>query len=67
MNTDDGYLKASRYDLPAQTHNRQVFHRHLVARPWHAFALAVGMGLLGALAAFNWIDAPRWHAHPWMG
>lgn len=67
MNTDQHYLKASRYDLKAQAHNRRMFHRTLVAHPWRALLFAIGMGLLGANAAFNWIDAPRWNDHLWMG
>ncbi len=67
MDSDERYIKASRYNLEAQTHNRRVFHRRLVASPWLALVLAIGMGLLGTNAAFNWVDAPRWNRHPWMG
>jgi hypothetical protein len=67
MESDDVYRKASRYDLRAQAHNRRVFHRHLLARPWQALVCAIGMSLLGANAAFNWVDAPAWHRQPWQG
>ena len=67
MDSGDLYIKASRYDLKAQAYNRRVFHRHLVLRPWRALVLAVGMGMLGAMAVFNWVDAPQWNRHPWMG
>jgi drug/metabolite transporter (DMT)-like permease len=39
----------------------------LVTQPSRAFLFAIGMGLLGANAAFNWIDARPWNDHPWMG
>lgn len=64
---DDRYVKASRYDLKAQSHNRQVFHRHLLMHPWQALSCAIGMSLLAANAALNWMEAPRWIRHPWMG
>jgi hypothetical protein len=67
MESGDRYIKASRYDLKAQAHNRRVFHRELVSRPWRAFALAIGMSILGANAAFNLLNAPGWNRHPWMG
>ena len=67
MESDARYIKASRYDLKAQSHNRRVFHRALVARPWRALVLAIGMSLLGANAIFNVVDAPGWNRHPWMG
>lgn len=67
MESDDRYIKASRYDLKAQFHNHGVFHRDLVARPRLAFACALGMGLLSACAAFNLVDAPQWTSHPFMG
>ncbi len=67
MRQDDQYLKASRYDLKAQAHNRWVFHRQMVAQPWMALVCGIGMSLLGAAAMFNWIDAPRWQDHPWQG
>ena len=47
MEYGDRYIQASRYDLKAQSHNRRVFHRELVSRPWRAFALAIGMSILG--------------------
>ena len=67
MESEDHYIKASRYDLKAQSHNRWVFHREVVARPWHALACAIGMSILGLNAAFNLVDAPGWNSHPWMG
>ena len=67
MESEDHYIKASRYDLKAQSHNRRVFNRKLVARPWRAFACAIGMSILGLNAAFNLVDAPGWNSHPWMG
>ena len=67
MEFEDHYIKASRYDLKAQSHNRRVFHREVVARPLRAFACAIGMSILGANAAFNLVDAPGWSRHPWMG
>lgn len=67
MVSDDRYIKASRYDLKSQSHNRRIFHCHLVARPWFAFACALGMGLLSANAAFNLVNAPQWTSHPFMG
>jgi hypothetical protein len=30
MESDDRYIKASRYDLKTQAHNSRVFHRELV-------------------------------------
>ena len=66
-NLDHSYRKASRYDLTAQVHNRQVFHQHLVTNPWQALQFSIGMGLLGAAAAFNSIDVSRWNKHPWQG
>ncbi len=67
MESGDPYIKASRYDLKAQAHNRRLFHRELVKRPGYAFVLAVGMSMLGANAAFNLVDAPGWSRHAWMG
>ena len=67
MASEDRYIKASRYDLKAQSHNRRVFHRELVARPWRALACAIGMSLLAVNAGFNLIDVPQWDRHPWMG
>jgi hypothetical protein len=67
MESDARYIKASRYDLKAQSHNRRVFHRELVARPWRAFACAIGISILGVNAVFNLLDAPRWSRYPWMG
>ena len=67
MESNDRYIKASRYDIKAQTHNSQVFYRGLVAHPWRAFAFSIGMGLLGVNAVFNLVAAPRWDRFPWMG
>ena len=67
MESGDRYIKASRYDLKAQAHNRRLFHRELVKRPLYAFVLAIGMSILGANAAFNLVDAPGWDRHSWMG
>ena len=67
MESGDRYIKASRYDLKAQSHNRRVFHRELVSRPWRALVLALGMSILGANAVFNLVDAPGWNRHPWLG
>ncbi|MCE7978222.1 MAG: hypothetical protein DYH03_14015 [Nitrospira sp. NTP1] len=63
----DHYIKASRYDLEAQQHNRGVFHRRMLRRPWLALLFGLGMSALGAGAAFNWADGPRWQFHPWEG
>jgi hypothetical protein len=60
---DDRYVKASRYDLEAQAHNRRVFHRHLLMHPWQALSCAIGMSLLAANAAMH----PRWVQLSWMG
>ncbi len=65
MNTE--YIRASRYDLEGQARNRRVFHQRLLAKPWLALAMGIGMGLLGANATLNWMDQPRWNAHPWLG
>lgn len=65
--SNKGYIKASRYDIKAQWHNGRMFHRELVARPWRALGLAIGMSILGANAGFNLVEAPRWDRHPWMG
>ncbi|MEP6889574.1 MAG: hypothetical protein ABI955_02620 [Nitrospirota bacterium] len=67
MESGGRYIKVSRYDLKAQSHNRRVFHRELVARPWRALVLAIGMSILGANAVFNMVDAPGWNRHSWMG
>jgi hypothetical protein len=67
MQSDDKYIKASRYNLEAQPHNRLVFHRQLLARPWQALTCAVGMTVLGAIPAFNLVEGPRWNQHPWQG
>ena len=67
MESEDRYIKASRYNLKAQSHNSRVFHRVLVTRPWRALVLAIGMSILGVNAAFNLVDAPGWNRHPWMG
>ena len=67
MISEKGYIKASRYDIKAQWYNGRVFHRELVARPWRALGFAIGMSILGAIAGFNLVDAPRWDRHPWMG
>jgi hypothetical protein len=66
MESDDRYIKASRYDLKAQSHNRRVFHRELVARPWRALACAIGMSIVGVNAVLGQVDAPRWNGIPWM-
>lgn len=34
MGAADRYIKASRYDLAEQRHNRAVFHRWMMERPW---------------------------------
>lgn len=67
MESDDRYIKASRYDLKAQAHNRRVFHCELVARPWRALACAIGMSIVGVNAVLGQVDAPRcspmeWHS-----
>lgn len=67
MASEDRYIKASRYDLEAQCHNRSLFHRRLVARPWLALVCGVGMSTLGSAAVSNWIEAPIWQRHPWEG
>lgn len=67
MEFDDQYIKASRYDLRGQAHNRRLCHRVLVVHPWRAVACANGMGVLAAIPALNLVDAPRWDRHPWMG
>ena len=67
MESGERYIKASRYDFQAQAHNRQVFHRDLIAHPWRAFVLAIGMGALAAISFFNLINAPLWIRSPWMG
>lgn len=67
MKSADHYIKASRYDLEAQRHNRRVFHRWMLVRPWLALLFGLGMSVLGAGAAFNWADGPRWQLHPWEG
>ncbi len=66
MESDDRYIKASRYDLKDQSHNSFVFHRELVARPWRAFACAIGMSIVGATAMLSQVDTPRWNGLPWM-
>lgn len=66
MSSDPIYIRASRYNLKAQMHNFRVFHRQMVMRPWHALVFAIALSVLGANAVFNWVDAPRWHQHPWM-
>jgi hypothetical protein len=67
MESENRYIKASRYDFKVQSHNSRVFHRELVARPWRSLACAIGMSILGMNAIFNFIDAPGWNRHPWMG
>ena len=67
MESADRYIKARGYDLDAQRHNRGVFHRSMLRRPWLALLFGLGMSALGAAAWFNWLDAPRWQRHPWEG
>ena len=50
MESGDRYIKASRYNLTAQAHNRRMFHRHLLARPWRALVFAISASMLGAMA-----------------
>ncbi len=64
---DQEFITASRYDFLAQAHNRQVFHQHLLTHPGQALSMALGMGLLGANAAWNGMGTLRWDAHPWTG
>ena len=66
MESGDRYIKASRYDFKAQSHNRRVFHRELVARPWRALACAIGMSIVGVNAVLGQVDAPRWNGIPWI-
>lgn len=66
MESGDRYIKASRYDFKAQSHNRRVFHRELVARPWRALACAIGMSIVGVSAVLGQVDAPRWNGIPWI-
>jgi len=65
--SENKYIKASRYDIKAQWHNSGVFHHKLMAQPWRALGFGIGMSILGAIACFNLLDAPRWERHPWMG
>lgn len=67
MGAADRYIKASRYDLAEQRHNRAVFHRWMMERPWLAVLFGTCMAGLGASAVFNWVDAPGWQRHPWEG
>jgi hypothetical protein len=67
MDSEDKYIKASRYDVKAGRHNFKVFHCRLTARPWRALLLALFMGLLAANGFCNLIDSPRWNHHPWQG
>ena len=67
MVPEDRYVKASRFDLEAQSQNRRVFHRKWVRRPWRALACAIGLGMLSVTVGFNLIDAPQWNRHPLMG
>ncbi|WHZ14109.1 MAG: hypothetical protein OJF52_000944 [Nitrospira sp.] len=67
MASGDRYIKASRYDLEAQRHNRSLFNRRLAAQPWLALVCGMGMSTLGLAAVSNWIEAPIWERHPWEG
>lgn len=67
MKIDDKYTKASRYNIRANKHNFQVFHRRLLIRPWQGLFLALLMSALAANGFFNLIDSPQWNRHPLQG
>lgn len=67
MGAADRYIKTSRYDLAAQRHNRDLFQRWMMGRPWLAVLFGTCMAALGASAVLNWVDAPGWQRHPWEG